>query len=69
MRDYTTVSRVSLVAQTVKNLPAVQEIRVQSLGRVDTLEKGNRIECSCLKNSMDRGVWWAPVHWVVQSQT
>ena len=26
----------SLVAQTVKNLPAVQETRVQSLGREDT---------------------------------
>ena len=29
----------SLVAQTVKNLPAVQEIRVQFLGREDPLEK------------------------------
>ena len=30
----------SLVAQTVKNLPAVQEIQVQSLGWEDVLEKG-----------------------------
>ena len=30
----------SLVAQLVKNPPAVQEIRVQSLGREDPLEKG-----------------------------
>ena len=29
----------SLVAQMVKNLPAVQETQVQSLGREDTLEK------------------------------
>ena len=29
----------SLVAQTVKDLPAMQETRVQSLGREDTLEK------------------------------
>ena len=29
----------SLVAQTVKNLPAVQETQVQSLGREDPLEK------------------------------
>jgi len=28
------------VAQRVKNLPAVQEIKVQSLGQEDTLEKG-----------------------------
>ena len=30
----------SLVAQTVKNLPAVQETQVQSLGGEDPLEKG-----------------------------
>ena len=29
----------SLMAQTVKNLPAIQEIRVQSLGWKDLLEK------------------------------
>ena len=23
---------------------------------------GNPLQCSCLKNSMDRGVWWATVH-------
>ena len=31
--------RVSLVVQTVKNPPAMQEIRVQSLGRKDPLEE------------------------------
>ena len=30
----------SLVAQMVKNLPAVQETQVQSLGQEDPLEKG-----------------------------
>ena len=30
----------ALVAQTVKNLPAVRETRVQSLGQKDPLEKG-----------------------------
>ena len=30
---------VSLVAQSVKNLPAVQETPVQSLGQEDSLEK------------------------------
>ena len=30
----------SPVAQTVKNLPAMQETRVQSLGQEDLLEKG-----------------------------
>ena len=31
--------RVSLVVQTVKNPPAMQETRVQSLGQEDPLEK------------------------------
>ena len=31
--------RASLVAQTVRNLPAMQETWVQSLGRKDPLEK------------------------------
>ena len=34
------LTRASLVAQTVKNLPAVQETQVQSLGQEDSLEKG-----------------------------
>ena len=33
------LSRASLVVQTVKNLPAVQETQVCSLGREDPLEK------------------------------
>ena len=33
-------SWVSLVAHTVKNLHAMQETQVQSLGREDPLEKG-----------------------------
>ena len=31
--------RASLVTQTVKNLPAIQEAKVQSLGQDDPLEK------------------------------
>ena len=34
------VKRASLVAQMVKNLPAMQETQVQSLGQGDSLEKG-----------------------------
>ena len=33
-------NRASLVAQTVKNLPAMQETQVQSLGQKDPVEKG-----------------------------
>ena len=36
------------MAQMVKNLPATQETRVQSLGREDSLEKGMAIHCSIL---------------------
>ena len=35
-----TTNGVSLVTQTVKNLPAMQETEVQSLGQEDPLEKG-----------------------------
>ena len=36
------------VAQTVKNLPVVQETRVQSQGWEDPLEKGTATHCSVL---------------------
>ena len=38
----------SLVAQTVKNLPAMQETRVQSLGWEDPLEEGMATHSSVL---------------------
>ena len=30
---------------------------------------GNPLQCSCLENPRDRGVWWAAVYGVTQSQT
>ena len=39
---------VSLVAQTVKNLPAMQENQVQFLGREDPLEMGMETHLSIL---------------------
>ena len=41
-------SWASLVAQLVKNLPAMQETWVQSLGWEDPLEKGKATHCSIL---------------------
>ena len=38
----------SLVAQTIKNLPAMQETRVLSLGQEDPLEKGMATHSSIL---------------------
>ena len=37
-----------MVAQTVKNLPAMQEAEVQSLGQEDPLEKGMATHSSVL---------------------
>ena len=50
----------------VKNLPTMQEIRVQSLGGEDPLEKGNGnpLQHSCLENSMDRELGLDTVHGV-----
>ena len=50
------------MAQPGKNLPAVEETRVLSLGGEDTLEEnGNPHQYSCLEKSMDRGAWQACV--------
>ena len=43
-----TVKRASLEAQTIKNLPAMQETRVQFLGQEDPLEKGMATHSSML---------------------
>ena len=44
----------SLVAQMVKNLLAMQEIQLQSLGREDPLEKGMASHSSILAGRMSR---------------
>ena len=61
----------SLVAQIVKNLPAMQETQVRSLGQEDPLEKGmaTHFQYSCLENSMDRGAYWGTVHGVAKRRT
>ena len=41
-------STASLVAQTVKNLPAMQKTQVPSLGQEDPLEKDMATHCSIL---------------------
>ena len=39
------------------------------LGRSPGGGHGNPLQYSCLENPMDRGAWWATVHWVTKSQT
>ena len=48
----------------VKNLPAKQETRVESLHREE--RNGNPFQYSCLENPRDRGGWWATVHGVTK---
>ena len=62
-------SRASPVAQMVKNLPALQETWVRSLGWEEPLEKEMALQYSCLGNPMDRGVWQAIVHRVAELDT
>ena len=63
--------RASLVTQTVKNPPAMQETWVKSLGWEYTLEKGMATHSSVLawENPRDGGAWWAAVYGVAQSWT
>ena len=54
-----------------KNLPAMQETLVQSLGLQDPLEKGMETHSSILawRIPMDKGAWQATVHGVTKSRT
>jgi len=61
----------SLVAQVVKNLHAVQETWVQSLGWEDPLEEGMATHSNILawRIPIVRGAWQATVHGVAKSRT
>ena len=61
----------SLVAQTVKNPPAMQETWFLSLGWEDPLEKDMATHSSipAWRKPTDRGAWWATVHRVSKSRT
>ena len=69
--------QVSLLAQLVKNPPAMQETRPSAgnlgstpgLGRSPGEGNGNPLQCSCLENPVDRGAWRATVHGVAKSWT
>ena len=65
------VGWASPVAQTVKNLPAMKETQIRSLGWEDSPGEGNDdpLQYSYLENSMDRGAWRATVHGVTKSRT
>ena len=60
-----------LVAQTVKNLPAVRETRVQLLGSEDPLEEGMATHSSLFawRIPTDRAAWRSTVHGAAESRT
>ena len=61
---------VSLIAQLVNNLPAMQETRVGSLGREDPLEEEMATPpVSSPGKSLDRDAQQATVHGVTKSRT
>ena len=70
-QDLKITFRTSLVAQRVKNLPAIQETWVRSLGWEDPLEVGMATHSSvpAWRIPMDRGACQATVHGVTKSQT
>ena len=57
----------SLIAQLVKNLPVIQETRVQflDLGRYPVEENGTPLQYSCLEIPIYREAWQATVHGVM----
>ena len=60
----------SLVAQVIKNLPAVQETWVRSLGQEDPLERRAWQPTPVfLPGEFHRGAWRVAVHGVAKSQT
>ena len=61
-------SWASLVTQIVKNLPAMQETCVRSLGWEEPLEKEMASRSSILawRIPMDGGAWWTTVHRVAR---
>ena len=62
--DSVLVHGTSLMAQMVKNLPAMQETQVGSLGWEDPLEKrmATPLQYSGLENPMDRAAWQTTTH-------
>ena len=61
--------KASLVAQQMKNLPAVQETWLQLLGWEEALEKAAHSSILASRIPEDRGAWQATVCRVAKSQT
>ena len=56
-----------MVAQTVKNLPAMGDPgSIPGLGRSPGEGHGNPLQYSCLEKPMDRGAWRVTAHGVTK---
>ena len=62
----------SQVALEVKNTRTkAEDVRDKGSGlqKFPGEGNGNPLQYSCLENPMDRGTWWATVHWSAKSWT
>ena len=60
----------SLVAQTKRLAYNAGDLGlIPGLGRASGEGNGNPLRYSCLEIPLDKGAWWATVHWVTKSQT
>ena len=68
---HSSILGLSLVAQMVKNSPAMWETWVRSLGCEDPLEEGMVIQSSILswRFHTNLGAWWTTVHSVARNRT
>ena len=48
---------------------AADPVSVPGLGKPPAEGNGNPLQCSCLENYMDRGIWWAAIHGLAKSWT
>ena len=64
-------NKASLIAQSVKNPPAMPETRVQSVPELGRSGEGNSnpFQYSYMENLMDGRAWWAMVQRSSESQT
>ena len=70
MTEHFKIKESQIILQILKNLPAnAGDLgSIPGLGRASGGRHDNPFQCPCLKNSMDRGGWWAIVHGVTKSQ-
>ena len=52
----------SLLARTVKSLPAGDRGLIPGSGKSPGEQNGNPLQYSCLENPIDGEAWWATVH-------